>query len=152
MGTRSIINVIQDGRILVSMYHQSDGYPSGVGLELLKALNNGQATVINGFTPDHSTPRYFNGMGCLAAYLVSHFKKEVGNCYIHPPGQQEEYNYTVYLKEGELWLMVADTYVLHNGPLKDVTPDLLERLENTEDLDIGVTETYTTAKIPQLTQ
>ena len=40
MGTRSVIKIIKDKKIKVAQYCQWDGYPEGVGLDLLKGLRD----------------------------------------------------------------------------------------------------------------
>ena len=104
MGTRSITNVHSEGRkspILVSIYQQYDGYFEGVGKELQDFLSG--FTIVNGIgrnTPEKAA----NGMGCLAAQLVSHLKNGIGGTYIVPVGQEESYNYHIYLEKDELKL------------------------------------------------
>lgn len=101
MGTRAIVNVydvvdnFNEGKI-VSIYSQWDGYPSGIGRELSVFLNN--IHLVNGFTRQE-TRRIANGMGCLAAQIVSHFKKEVGSFYLVSCNENEhgqDYTYDVY--------------------------------------------------------
>ena len=113
MGTRSLIHIKHtciESPTLATIYQQYDGYPDGVGLNIYKILGNSK--IINGFS-DHESPEYFNGMGCMAAYLISKIKTAIGNVYIYPPDSEEcgeEYTYTIYLKDGELWMKVFDVY------------------------------------------
>ena len=80
---------------ILCMYRQYDGYLSGYGMELAKFLQD--FTVVNGYnslTPKRSA----NGMGCLAAQLIAHFKDGIGNVYIYHPDAEdcgEEYTYTI---------------------------------------------------------
>lgn len=103
MGTRALVHIKEsdkDSETLVTIYRQFDGYPDGLGAELLE-LTNGME-ISNGITPD-----CFNGMGCLAAYLIAKLKKEVGNVYIYPPDAKnvnEEFTYTIYTSAQELRL------------------------------------------------
>ena len=87
MGTRSLTFVYEDGHPgestpkLVCMYRQYDGYPTGHGAELAEFLLKGE----------------HNGMGCLAASMIAHFKKSIGGFYIYPVdsedcGQEYEYH------------------------------------------------------------
>jgi hypothetical protein len=97
MGTRSLTYVMdQNYDPIVCMYRQFDGYPSGHGVELAEFLNSGE--VVNGL-PLKNTKRTFNGMGCLAAQMVSHFKEEPGGIYLHAPSLDrddwQEYEYHV---------------------------------------------------------
>jgi hypothetical protein len=69
----------------------------GHGLELAQFLTRGQ--LVNGLGgKDNGT--VFNGMGCLAAQMVAHFKKEAGQFYLYAPvlGQDngQEYEYHVF--------------------------------------------------------
>lgn len=83
MGTRSITCVLdEDGNKIIEMYKQLDGYPSGLGIELQEFLKDGVIT--NGISLGENR-KTFNGMGCLAAQLVEHFKDGVGGVYLHAP-------------------------------------------------------------------
>ena len=97
MGTRSLVDVIdEDGKVLVTIYRQYDGYPEGMGEDLQEAV--GGTTIINGFN-GQTAPKYANTIRCLAAQLVGTLKAgEIGNVYLHPPGTVnvgEEYHYLV---------------------------------------------------------
>jgi hypothetical protein len=89
MGTRSLTVMKDDeSREIAVMYRQFDGYPDGHGQELVDFLNKAQ----------------HNGMDCLAAQIVAHFKTEhgCGGIYLHPAGTRdcgEEWIYTVYRDE-----------------------------------------------------
>jgi hypothetical protein len=78
---------------IVTMYRQYDGYPSGHGKELAEFLADGK--VVNGFGLDGG--KQFNGMGCLAAQVVAHFKDGVGGFYLQRGNKNsgEEYRYHV---------------------------------------------------------
>jgi len=81
------------------MYKQYDGYPTGLGQELADWLAN--MRIVNGIrcgAEDCAVGRMANGMDCLAAQLVAHFKTEVGGVYLLPPGTRgagEEFIYTI---------------------------------------------------------
>jgi hypothetical protein len=94
MGTRAVVKVFnEDGNHLVSLYFQFDGYLSGVGEDLATFLSN--KTVINGYALDQTSERFANGMGCLAAQIVAHFKEEIGGVYICEADDTEYYTYIV---------------------------------------------------------
>jgi len=78
---------------IVTMYRQYDGYPSGHGKELAEFLADGK--VVNGFGLDGG--KQFNGIGCLAAQVVAHFKDGVGGFYLQRGNKNsgEEYRYHV---------------------------------------------------------
>ena len=108
MGTRSLTRVIETfkddkgkkvKRTLICMYRQFDGYPSGMGADLIEFLDGSK--VVNGLGLDEvKSKRVFNGAGCLAAQLVAHFKDGAGGIYIEPItvkdcGQEYEYEIIV---------------------------------------------------------
>jgi hypothetical protein len=78
------------------LYRQFDGYPSGHGAELADFLN--KIEVGNGIPGKPEMGEFANGMGCLAAQLIAHFKKSVGGFYIHSVegGGGVDYEYHVY--------------------------------------------------------
>ena len=43
-----------------------------------------------------------NGMGCLAAQLIQHFKNGPGGLYVTSFDDYEEYNYEIYLRDGKI--------------------------------------------------
>ena len=100
MGTRSLTFVYEKyGQVqkpVVNMYRQFDGYPTGHGAELAEFLSSG--TMVNGLGVGSKTLQ-FNGMGCLAAQMVAHFKESPGGFYIHPTDITEcgqDYEYHIY--------------------------------------------------------
>jgi hypothetical protein len=78
------------------LYRQFDGYPSGHGAELADFLN--KIKVGNGIPGKPEMGEFANGMGCLAAQLIAHFKKSVGGFYIHSVTDDGgvDYEYHVY--------------------------------------------------------
>ena len=110
MGTRSLTFVYEKyGQVqkpVVNMYRQFDGYPTGHGAELAEFLSGGKMT--NGLKFGEEG-NFFNGMGCLAAQMVAHFKKESGGFYIHPTDVREcgqDYEYHIMEKKNELYIEV----------------------------------------------
>ena len=112
MGTRSLTYVFSSNpepTPIVCMYRQYDGYMAGHGLELAEFLSS--MKVVNGLGGD--TTKVANGMGCLAAQMVDHFKQEPGQFYLESTelgqnlGQEYEYHVykdvvTVYTDRGDL--------------------------------------------------
>ena len=101
MGTRCL-TIVEDekGRELVVMYRQFDGYYEGHGKELADFLTDFK--LVNGMR-GHEPPKFANGLGCLAAQIVSHFKNEPGGIYLYPAEARnvgEEYVYVVSGEEG----------------------------------------------------
>ena len=102
MGTRSLTFVYTDHygdgcEPIINMYRQFDGYPSGHGLELANFLNSFHKVVIG--IPVGETQRVANGMECLAAQMIAHFKDGVGGFYIYPVTSKDcwqDYEYHVY--------------------------------------------------------
>jgi hypothetical protein len=90
MGTRSLTRVISKHKdakgndkkeILLTMYRQMDGYLEGHGTELAEFLNS--RYMVNGLKLGEDN-KVFNGIGCLAAQLVSYFKgDDAGGIYIY---------------------------------------------------------------------
>ena len=112
MGTRSLTFVYEKyGQVqkpVVNMYRQFDGYPTGHGAELAEFLTSGR--LVNGLihteTPEEMV---YNGMGCLAASMVAHFKQTPGSFYIYSTEERDcgqDYEYHIFLKEDELCIEV----------------------------------------------
>jgi len=88
---------------ILNLYRQHDGYVEGHGAELLKFLE--PMTIVNGITT--GLTNIANGSGCLAAQLVSHFKKKVGDFYIMAPlGEENEndFTYKIYVSGGPQYI------------------------------------------------
>ncbi len=53
--------------------------------------------VVNGYTMEDKERRNFNGMSCLAAEVVAHFKDGIGGAYIQSldEGYVGSYDYTI---------------------------------------------------------
>jgi hypothetical protein len=95
MGTRSLTFVYDGDKAIINMYRQFDGYPTGHGQELADFLNGFE--IVNGY--GEVKPKIANGMGCLAAQMIAHFKQSVGGFYIHPVTDTDcwqDYEYHVY--------------------------------------------------------
>ena len=112
MGTRSLTFVYEKyGQIqkpVVNMYRQFDGYPTGHGAELAEFLKSGR--MINGLD-GIGKELQFNGMGCLAAQMVAHFKQTPGGFYIHPTDVTDcgqDYEYHIYDSGQGLYVEVVD--------------------------------------------
>jgi hypothetical protein len=100
MGTRSLTYFYQYGEKepFFCFYRQYDGYPTGYGKELSEFL--APFTLVNGYQMNMKGGKFANGMGCLAAQAVTHFKEDIGGIYIHSPklGQDsgQEYEYHIH--------------------------------------------------------
>ena len=113
MGTRSltVINDEWDNEEICVLYRQYDGYPEGHGTDLLNFLKN--MNLVNGINSKNIKLRISNGMDCLAAQIVAHFKQQPGYFYLHSAGSRdmcEEFIYTIYIKDKILHIKVEDVY------------------------------------------
>ena len=117
MGTRSLTYIEESygennekKENILCMYRQYDGYLSGHGAELAEFLQG--FNVVNGIK--HGTPkRSANGMGCLAAQLIAHFKDGIGNIYIHHSDDEdcgEDYTYTIYGEDDKVRIRAYDVW------------------------------------------
>lgn len=133
MGTRSLTYIkdqYEDNNI-ICMYRQYDGYLTGHGKELAEFLQD--FTVVNGYSID--TPaRSANGVSCLAAQLVAHFKNGIGNIYLYPTNTSdvgEEFIYTISLINNQIYITLKDVWrdkTIFNG-----TPaELIEKINTKE--------------------
>lgn len=125
MGTRSTTAIKdENGKTLVTLYRQFDGYPTGHGQELANFLS--ARTIVD----------VFYGMGCLAAQLIGHLKgDQIGNVYVTNEGDSQEYNYTVYLKDHELYIRCESEYygLLFDGLAKDFDGVAVESAKKDEE-------------------
>jgi hypothetical protein len=117
MGTRSLTFVYEEAfnegdqpEAIINLYRQYDGYPSGHGDELARFL--AQFELVNGIPVGEPTEKkYANGMPCLAAQLVAHFKDEAGGFYLYPVSAKEcgqDYEYHIYKDKDGLRVAVTD--------------------------------------------
>jgi len=110
MGTRSLTFVYEGDEAIINMYRQYDGYPTGHGAELATFLSQFEA-ITNGIRVG-DTRKIANGMGCLAAQLVGHFKgTEAGGFYLYPTSAKDcgqDYEYHVYSDTRGLCVRITD--------------------------------------------
>jgi hypothetical protein len=113
MGTRALITLTDEwsDKEIVVIYRQMDGYPSCHGLELGTFL--APFTITNGISNTKTTTA--NGMGCLAAQMIQHFKQEagVGGIYLYQAGTREvgeDFIYNVSYKNEELQVSCDSAY------------------------------------------
>jgi len=126
MGTRALIKILDDqNEVIACIYSKWDGYPSGLGANILEILNDGKSKLVNGYN-SHKSPEYFNGMGCLSAYLISQLKEGIGSIYLFPPKSLdvgEDFIYNIYQLKNEIHMQVYDPYeqkILHEGPISEL--------------------------------
>jgi hypothetical protein len=133
MGTRAIIHIKESGLsspTIVSIYKQYDGYPSGLGQKIINLLNYGKSEIVNGFGTKDEIPQSFNGMGCMAAWLIGQFKGCIGDVYIVQPDTEDwcpEFVYTLFEENGEIQMVIRNTdATLAEGPLRTINTQTLE--------------------------
>lgn len=130
MGTRSLTFVYDVDDKLVCMYRQWDGYPSCHGAELAEFLAGGK--LVNGLGLGDNAG-LFNGMDCLAAQLVAHFKKGAGGIYLLPTRTEDadhNYEYHVHEVDGSVVVeVVSGAGTLFLGNVAEFT----EFCKNSED-------------------
>ena len=143
MGTRSLTRVFEkwedtkgkkQRQPIVCMYRQYDGYISGHGHELAQFLE--PFTIVNGIGLDNKR-KIANGMGCLAAQLIAHFKDCPGNIYLYATDAKDcwqEYEYEIEKTKGKLILLYME---ILNGMKKKISMngnnyfmDLLNNYQN----------------------
>ena len=97
MGTRATVKFFETGskgsrpKLLLSVYHQYDGYTDGVGKALVEFISG--LRLVNGFGSRDSAVA--NGAGCLAAQYLAKFKDGVGNVYCTTADDEQDYDYEV---------------------------------------------------------
>ena len=129
MGTRSLTYVYDvDSSPIVCMYRQFDGYMSGHGSELNDFLSSFDA-IVNGISVTEKR-KVANGMGCLAAQLVAHFKVGAGAFYLHPTELNQdcgqEYEYHIF----EDKIVVKDPYdVIFEGSWEEFQEHIINLKE-----------------------
>lgn len=113
MGTRSLTRVIEkhddEEVVIINMYRQFDGYPSGHGAELGEFIKD--IKLVNGIGAN--TVAVANGMGCLAAQIVANFKTEAGGIYLEPINAWDcgqEYEYEIRNIDDRMDIKVIDTW------------------------------------------
>lgn len=123
MGTRSLTVVAdKDGSEYMVLYRQYDGYPEGMGRDIVEKF--GEFEIVNGFSPNGDNGKHANGLACLAGQIVAHFKQGIGQFYLEKPntrGYCEEYIYYIYPNfMDKLCIRVTDVdagVVLYDGLL-----------------------------------
>jgi hypothetical protein len=98
MGTRSTTKIYQDGKLVLALYKQYDGYPDGWGKRLKEFLKSKR--FVNGFNMDNRN-RVFNGICDFALQLVCEFKEGAGGLYATTEDDSQEYNYVIEFIGGD---------------------------------------------------
>lgn len=98
MGTRSTTKIYEDGKLLLALYKQYDGYPDSWGQELKNFLHKG--TFVNGFGRN-GIKLQFNGIGDFVLLLVKEFKEGTGDLYATTEEDEQQYNYVIEFTHSE---------------------------------------------------
>jgi hypothetical protein len=122
MGTRSLTVFGKGEEEIVVMYRQWDGYPEGHGKELAEFLSG--FTIINGIRGDEPK-KCANGLDCLAAQVIKHFKTDVGGVYLYRAETRdigEEYIYIIEERDGKPYITIVNytSKVLTYGTPKSI--------------------------------
>lgn len=104
MSTHSSTQVLVGKSVVMNLYGHSDGYLDGHGADLAQFLKDKK--LVNGISAN--SDNIANGMDCLSAQIVAHFKTGPGGFYLVPLDQAEEYEYVVYEKKGTILMQVRE--------------------------------------------
>lgn len=137
MGTRSMTYVMDghgdQAEVIVGMYRQMDGYPTGHGQDLKNFLTG--MVVGNGIgcnMPD----KYANGMGCLAAQMVAEFKDGPGGIYLMAGKDHgQDYDYFIGRVLSRIYLKIVHFHfgqTIYNGPVESADMEAIEAHEGDE--------------------
>lgn len=94
MGTRSTVKFIEDNSNILSVYQQYDGYPSGVGQQIVNLID--KYTIVNGIAVGREERVIANGFSDLALFYVLENKKGAGNMYATTSNDSQEYDYEIH--------------------------------------------------------
>lgn len=96
MGTRSTVKFYENGENILSVYQQYDGYPEGVGEQIVKLLKKYE--IVNGLPVSNMAEEITiaNGLGELALFYILDNKDKNGNIYATTESNTEEFNYEIY--------------------------------------------------------
>ncbi len=150
MGTRSTLKIKDEGgRDLLMIYRQFDGYPEGMGKDIIEFIRNGKLS--DGYRHGDKAGQVFNGMGDLVCQLIAHFKrpkkdpitgKKVstpGNFYVVSLDEHEEgYHYELGVRrdakgKNEIYLTCRGHFEEGDSDYVNKTEELFPlTLENTK--------------------
>lgn len=106
MATKATIKFIENDEVVASIYNDWDGYLSGLGYDIATWLLD--KCVISGISGQTMEEGFANGIGCLAAQFIKTFKTKIGNLYLCPINQKEEFNYIISLDEKSQFIIEID--------------------------------------------
>ena len=82
-------------KTIVEIYNHYDGYPQGLGVTLADYLDGYH--IVNGLGREND--KLFNGLGCMAASIITYLKDGPGNIYIEDPESKHDwldYEYVIW--------------------------------------------------------
>lgn len=128
MTNSNTLIIDERGKPILNMYRTSEGYLNEHGAELKKHF--GDVKIINGISTKIDNSKNANGMECLAAQIVAHFKKGIGDVYLHEVVNENKilkdcsyYTYILYNKNGMLYCKVYSwKSLIYDGALNNL-PD-----------------------------
>lgn len=145
MGTRSLTvfmtedwidtqkgNKIMKGQEICVMYRQMDGYPEGHGKDL--ALFLCDMVIVNGLGLNENR-KIANGVDCLTAQVIAHFKEGAGGIYIYRGGTRkcgEEYIYTIRTDKEKVIIKCEEVYAKKKLVFNGTASDFLVWIEKEE--------------------
>ena len=95
MGTRSTTKIYDNGKLVLALYKQFDGYIEGWGKESKEFLNLGKWCNGICLADTEKGIRVFNGISDFALQIVTNFKTEAGGLYATTEDDKQEYNYEI---------------------------------------------------------
>lgn len=120
---------------LLTYYRQYDGYPTYYGSQLAEFIDN--CEIVNGFTTAMKGGTHANGVGCLVAQILSHWKTNdgpLGGLYIQTEETKngEAYHYDVMFDENNECTITVFRY---GSPVGTFTPE--ELVNNAVHIEAG---------------
>jgi len=119
MGTTATAYIYDDfgGDPIVGVHTQSGGYPSEFGKRLAQYVASKQ--IVNGIPGGGDRSKLANGMNCLAALIVAHFKQkdDPGTIYLYAPDVDSSGDFFRYEVRKDSFRCINSTgHVLYDGP------------------------------------
>ena len=112
MSTKAILIIKENSNTLVTIYKHWDGYiKDGFGENIYNFLKDKK--IVDSISNRDS--EQFNGMGCLAASLIAHFKKGPGDVYIERNDLEDygaDYIYELNFEKNCLMFKCSDFFNL----------------------------------------
>jgi hypothetical protein len=120
-------------RPLINMYCHQDGNPEVLGVKLAKFLLT--VHMVRDDEVDYNA-EFTNGMPCLAAQIVAHFKKAPYDVYLFAPTNHKdnETNFTYEIRYECNLLLITIKYNVHSILFKGTPKDIIIKYGTEEDI------------------